>query len=626
MTVEPSNQLIGYWVQAMQACEPFARMDKSHLHALAACGQERYAAPGALILGPDLGVPQELCWIRQGSVIGYPQGMEDQPFELEAGSLWPVAALLAERPVRTRYVARDDCFYFCFEWTRVQQLMARSTALADHLRELGLSLLQASARQLRLQLQARYQQAVRLEQPLSSLPDKEVLTLPESATLQQAMEAMHLRRVGSVLLTDASGHLSGILTRDDVIGRVVLPRLSLDEPVSRVMSQPVEALESTRSQEDAAVLMSRRSIRHVPVLRGSRVINLVSERDLFSLQRQSLRHAGALVSQARSVADLKSAAGAIRALAVQLLAQGTAPVALTRLLSDLNDKLTVRVIEVVLAQRGLTEGAFCWVALGSEGRQEQTIATDQDNALVFASDQPALDRPRWQSFARQVNETLDACGFPLCRGGIMASSEAWCHTLPEWRQLSANWIERGAPEDLLKSAVWFDLRALYGPAAWIDELRQDFLARVKANPRFIRQWVEQHLQTGVALNWFGGLATENTGGRETLDIKHAGTAIAVEAARILALTCGLSCTSTVERLQYAGRQLGIPEAEYQGWVTAFMYLQTLRLRQQILATDAPDLANRLDAAHLNLVDRQMIKSAFRAIRTLQQRLQMDHMR
>lgn len=230
MTVEPSNQLIGYWVQAMQACEPFALMDRGHLHALAACGQERYAAPGALILGPDLGVPQELCWIRQGSVIGYPQGMEDQPFELEAGSLWPVAALLAERPVRTRYVARDDCFYFCFEWTRVQQLMARSPALADHLRELGLSLLQASARQLRLQLQARYQQAVRLEQPLSALPDRDVLTLPESATLQQAMEAMHLRHVGSVLLTDASGRLSGILTRDDVIGRVVLPRLSLDEP------------------------------------------------------------------------------------------------------------------------------------------------------------------------------------------------------------------------------------------------------------------------------------------------------------------------------------------------------------------------------------------------------------
>lgn len=186
------------------------------------------------------------------------------------------------------------------------------------------------------------------------------------------------------------------------------------------MSHPVQALDETRSLEDAAVLMNTQRIRHVPVLREGRVVKLVSERDLFGLQRHSLWHVGGLIRQANTVPELRNAAAAIRSLAVQLMAQGTATESLTRLLSDLNDQLTVRIIQVVKQASDLSGQPFCWVALGSEGRQEQTIATDQDNVLIYMSEQADADRPRWQAFARQVNDILDACGYPLCRGGIMA--------------------------------------------------------------------------------------------------------------------------------------------------------------------------------------------------------------
>lgn len=626
MTIQPSGQLIDQWIQALKGHEPFSRMERQHLIRLICSGRERYAAPGACLNAPEDGVPQQLCWLRQGVVIGYPQDTPERAFELDAGSLWPVSALLADRPVRTRYVVRDDCFYFVFPWVQVQELMAQSPVLSEHLHQLGWSLLKVSQQQLQQQLQSHYQQAVRLEQSLSALPEKNVLCMPETVGLHDALAAMHERQVGSVLLTDARAHLCGILTREDVIGRAVLPQLAPETPVSQVMSHPVVSIDSTQTLEDAAVLMSQHGIRHLPVLRGERVVNLVSERDLFSLQRQSPRHVDALLQQARSLIELQRVAQAIRELAGQLMAQGVAPLTMTRLLSDLNDKLTARTIVWVLGQAGLSDRRFCWVALGSEGRREQTIATDQDNALVFESEHPDADRPRWLAFARQVNEALAECGFPLCRGGIMASTPAWCHTPSEWRQMAADWIERGTPEDLLNTAIWFDLRAIFGQAAWVDALRQDCLQQVQANPRFLRQWVEQHLRSGVALNWLGGLATESVHGRDTIDIKHAGTAIVVDAARILALSCGLSATSTSERLHQAGRQLGIPEAEYQGWVTAFSYLQTLRLRQQLLASDAHADLNRIDIDQLNTVDKQTIKWVLRSIRSLQQRLQLDYIR
>ncbi|MFM8866240.1 MAG: DUF294 nucleotidyltransferase-like domain-containing protein [Limnohabitans sp.] len=611
------------WLQEMLASEPFARMETAHVLALAMSGQAGHAAAGTTILDPGTGVPPSLYWIWQGGVAGYPDGMEASPFELEVGSLWPVGALLAERAVRTRYVAREKCAYVRFPWTQVRKIMALSPALANHLTQLGLTLLEASRGLLLEQLKDCHQQTVRFEQPLSAVPDKPVRTLPDTATLLQVLQAMHQPPAGAVLLTDTDGGLSGILTRDDVIGRVVLPRLSLDEPVSKVMSQPVEALDSTRSLEEATVLMISRQIGHLPILREGRVVNLVSEHDLFTLQSQGLRHLRALINQAYTVPELRNAATAIRALAAQLIAQGISPESLTRLHSQLNDQLTVRIIDVVHERSVLPRQKFCWVALGSEGRREQTIATDQDNALIFMSEQPTLDRARWQALARQINDTLDACGYPLCRGGIMASTADWCRTPEEWSSLAAEWIERGAPHDLLNAAIWFDMRVLHGPLEWTEALRQDYVARLQVNPRFFRQWVEQHLHAGVAINWLGGLATETVDGCETIDIKHAGTAIVVDAARIMAMRCGLACTSTVDRLQQAGRQLGIPASEYQGWVTAFSYLQALRLRQQMRSEGSATDANRIATASFNQVDRQFIKQALNAIRTLQTRLRLD---
>ncbi len=623
---KPSVHLLSYWGEALRRHEPFASLTQEQVRTLVLSAREQYAAAQTLLLQPEDGIPSRLCWIRQGSLIGQPLASEQEVFELEAGSLWPVGALIGQRPVRTRYLAREDCFYLSFPWDRVQAVMAQSPVLNRYLHQQAASLQEASSRQLRLALMSRQQHDAGLERPLSVLPAKPVLCMPDQTRLRQALLAMQSQQVGSVLFTGPDGRLSGILTRHDLLEQVVLPGHSLEAPAAEVMRQPVHAIDVTDTLAEAATRMVRLGIRHLPVMRAGQVVNILSERDLFHLQQKTLRHVGTRVQAASTTEELTHAAAAIRELAAHLLAQGTAPQVLTPLISDLNDKLTRRIIRQALAHFGLSAHKMCWLALGSEGRQEQTIATDQDNALIFESETPERDRSRWQALARQVNETLDACGYPLCKGGVMASTAAWCRTLQEWKALSAQWMEQGSPADLLQSAVLFDLRALHGRAEWAQALQQHMLERVRATPRFLKQWVENHLQTGVALNWHGGLAAETVDGQDVIDVKLAGTAIVVDAARILALACGLMDTSTADRLQKAGRQLGIPESEHQGWVTAFFYLQALRLKQQILTPCAHAGANRVPIHELNLVDRQMLKAAFRAIRSLQQRLQLDYVR
>ena len=242
--------------------------------------------------------------------------------------------------------------------------------------------------------------------------------------------ALHpARRIGSIVVADAAGRVEGILTRYDVLGRIALPGVSLDTPVAQVMVQPVHTLSAEHTAQDAALLMSRHGIRHVPVTRGGRLVGLVSERDLFAMQRLSLKQVGTAIRAAADVPTLRLVAQDIRRFARNLLGQGVQARQLTELISHLNDVLTARLVELVARQRGLNLERACWLAFGSEGRGEQTIATDQDNGLAFDSPSPDADRPAWQALGHEVNQRLADCGYPLCSGGVMAGARRFQATL-----------------------------------------------------------------------------------------------------------------------------------------------------------------------------------------------------
>ena len=628
MSAQPSHQLLEHWVASLLDHLPFARMERSHVQQLALAAYERYFAPEAVIVSPAAPI-EHLIFLRQGRALGR-RASAVQPhdvFELEAGSLFPVAALLAGRRVSSTYSALDDCFCLFIPWAAASAVMSASAPWADFLNQRMLAFLEDSRRRWRQELQAQVQQQRNLESAIAELPERQPISRPAAAPLSEVLGLMHAQKVGSVLLTDEQGALSGILTRNDVLGRVTLAELPLHTPASQIMSQPVLTIEAGCTVFDAALMMSRHGLRHLPVTDRGRLISVISERDLFALQNQSIKHVSGAIGQAQGLEQLQHAAARIRAFAAHLMAQGVQSRPLTRLISQLNDSLAERVIALALQRHGLSAQQMCWVALGSEGRGEQTISTDQDNALIFESSDPARDQPAWLAFAADVNHTLDACGYPLCTGGVMASNPLCCLTLAQWGARFAQWIEQGSPEDLLKASVIFDFRALAGRADWLAGLGQQVRQQAQQTPRFLAQWARNHLARSAPLNWHGGLDTHRDAeGHEVIDIKLAGTALLVDAARILAFAQGVDAVSTVERLERASARLGIPESEYRGWVTAFDYLQLLRLRHQLEPGLDPRKANSLRVDALNLVDRQILKASFAAIRGLQQRLELDYVR
>ena len=466
------------------------------------------------------------------------------------------------------------------------------------------------------------------EAPLSTLLGRTPVAVGPDVPVREGLERMRRERVGSVVVTDEEGHPLGILTQHDLLARIVLrepaPDLSTT-PMREVMSAPVLALEVHARVADAVLAMSRHGIRHVPLTWDGRLVGVVSERALFALQRQSLGGLGTALRSAGDVATLQSLAPQVRALARRLQAQGVGATTLTALVSHLNDLLCARLVELQAAFLGLDLRRACWVAFGSEGRGEQTVATDQDNGLVLADGVDEAEQQRWLACGRLVNEALDACGFALCKGGIMAGQARCCLRQGQWQARFEHWMARGDPQDLLEASIFFDMRPVAGDAALVAPLRQAVTQQAPRHPRFLRLLAENSLRLKPALAWHGGLETEADAAGRHVDLKLHGTAVFVDAARLLALAAGVQALGTGERLVQAGASLGVPEHEREGWARAFEVLQMLRLRVQVQAGDGP-ATNRVDVDKLDDIDRQLLREAMKVARRLQQRLALDWLR
>jgi CBS domain-containing protein len=282
-----------------------------------------------------------------------------------------------------------------------------------------------------------------------------------------------------------------------------------------------------------------------------------------------------------------------------LLAQGVGAEALTAMVSALNDVLSQRLLELAVARRELP-GSYCWLALGSEGRMEQTFATDQDNALMFAPDGDAEQARRvFLELAAEVNRDLDACGFPLCKGEVMAGNPRWCLTPQEWRRVFDDWIRNNDAQALLNASIFFDFRALWGDARLVGALRESVLEQTRANRTFCRAMAETALQVRPPLGLLADFSAQD------IDLKGLGARPIVDAARVLALAQGIAETGTAARLRAAGES---------ATVDAFHYIQSLRLKH----------GNRVRVSALGKIDRRILKEAFRQAALLQERLRLDY--
>lgn len=611
---------------------PFDRMKPEHVAFLVERLRPLRFAPGEAVTDPRAGPAEWFYILREGRIRGEDadEAPEGEAWDLVEGDCFPIGALSENRPVRHAQRAEGEVVCLTMNRAAFEALRDLSPAFAGHCASRLSGLMGQAARQAQAEA-ARDLGDGALTLPLTERVLRPPVTTPPGTPLAEALRTMADRRLGSVVVTDADQRPLGIFTLKDLLNRVALPGLPLDTPISTVMTPSPKSLPRTAFAFEAAMAMAHAGIQHVCIVEDGRLVGVVSERDLFSMQRVGLVTLSKSIQRAQDIDELRRLGADIHQLVAQMVAQGMKVGQITQIITLLNDQIVERVIDLTIAAIGAPEGlSFTWLAFGSEGRREQTLKTDQDNGILFLPPEgmgAEVARARLLPFADRVNVALDAVGFALCAGNIMARNPECCLSDREWRARFLRWVTSSTPENLLNASIFFDFRPVWGPGGPAEGLRAWLLGVIADNALFRRHMAANALRNGPPLGgMFRDFRLSGAGAEaDTIDLKANGVTPFVDAARILALGQRIGATSTVARLQGAAAAKAVDAGDAAAWIDAYDHIRFLRMRCNAEQAQAGGpLGNRLDPSRLNDLDRRILRESFKEARHLQQKLALDY--
>ncbi len=616
-------------MEFLQKFPPFNQMDIAHLAFLVERCQLRFYAAGESIIKPSDGPVEHFFIVKQGRVVGErphsARGGSETTFEITRGECFPLAALIGERATRTEHLAGEDSFCLLLPRTAFVRLFSLSSPFRDFALRGVSSLLDQVNQQAQMRAAESLGAQYSLDTRLAELAMRQPITCPPEMPLHQAVRLMHEQQVGSIVITNERQQPLGIFTLRDLRRAIAETRSDLEQPIGELMTPRPFHLPPGASAFDAALAMTERHIAHVCLVENGSLCGVVSERDLFALQRVDLVHLARTIRHAGTLETLVALRSEIRLLVDRMLAHGASSSQITQLITLLNDHMLCRVIELELDAHGHPGVSFSWLCFGSEGRREQTLHTDQDNGILFqAASREEADaaRRRLLPMARRINQDLAQCGFSLCPGKIMASNPELCLSQAEWSRRFAGFIREANPENLLGSSIFFDLRAVWGAPEGCEALRREVLAEVAQNSAFQRLMAENALRNRPPVGHFRDFVVARKGAeKDTLDLKVQGLTPFVDGARLLALAHDVAAVGTLERLQALMASGVIAEQDGAAYIEAYHFIQLTRLQQhQLQARQGLAFSNRLDPDQLNHLDRRILRESFRQAQRLQAQL------
>ncbi len=445
------------------------------------------------------------------------------------------------------------------------------------------------------------------------------VTAPPTTTIQEAAQLMTRERVSALLITDER-LLVGIITDRDLRSRCIAQGISCTQPVTAIMTRTLHKVTPDTPAFEALINMTRYNIHHLPVVDSGGVQGIISTTDLIRYQSANAIYSVGSVRKCQSVAELVQASAELPELQVQLVAAGASAYQLGQAISAVTDAITRRLLELGEAQFGPAPVPYVWVAGGSQGRREQTVHSDQDNALLLSDDyQPEAHGSYFTQLAQFVTDGLNACGFVNCPGGIMASNPQWRQPWRVWRQYFDDWIMRVDRKAAMLATNFIDMRAIYGDEMLHARLHAEVLRQAKENKIFLAYMATNALSTRPPLGFFRNFVLIGEGDHaNSFDLKLRGILPVINLARIYALSAGIPEINTVERLKAAADAHSLSQEGADNLEDAFEFIGTLRARhqaQQIKQGIAPD--NYVTPEELTPLERNHLKDAFGAISDLQ---------
>ena len=465
-----------------------------------------------------------------------------------------------------------------------------------------------------------------LNQPVSSITQEKLIFCTSGTTIQSAAELMSRHKCSSILIKSDQNIFVGIVTDNDLRQKVIASGLDIQNPVEKIMSFPLQTISAQALVFEALMRMMQENYKHLGVTGPEdEVIGIITNKDVLAAQGKSPLFLIREISTAGSIEALKQQYQLLPGVIQGLISNGAKARNLTRLITTISDAILNKVIAFALEKNGSAPCAFAFMVMGSEGRKEQTLKTDQDNAIVF-EDVAGVPAETVQPYFLKLGQTictwLNDVGYDFCKGNIMANNPKWCQPLSAWKEYFLSWIRVAESDDLLNSTIFFDFRCAHGKLELVSELRSSLMDALSEWPFFFRFMAQNAQHFKPPIGFFRNFIVESKGEhRDAFDIKKVMVPI-VDFARIYALKHGLSETNTQERLHQLFMRKKLAWDTYNEMEHAYSFLMQLRFARQINALmvekTAPD--NYINPKKLSRIEQTMLKEIFSRIDNMQKEI------
>jgi len=456
---------------------------------------------------------------------------------------------------------------------------------------------------------------------VSQLITRPPVTIDAAANIQEAARKMVDERVSAILVMDEGG-FCGITTDRDFRQRVVARGLSVDTSIRDIMSGDPISIDAGDLAYEAALTMMQNKIHHLPVTENGKLIGMVSRSDFMRIETEHPLYLVNDIAKQTTVEGIVDACKRLPALIASQISADADGEQLGKFITTITDSVSQQLCRIAESELGSPPCTYAWVALGSQGRHEQSARSDQDNALVLDDSATEADDEYFKALARIVNDGLDACGYVYCPGDVMASNPKWRQPLATWKKYFNQWITVPEEMALMHANIFFDLRCVYGDSGLVDELKESIRGDAKRNELFLALMAKNAMNFQPPLGFFRQFVLEKSGEhKNTLDIKKHGIMPIVEIARIRALAAGEIRITTRNRLRAAAAAGEITEPDAASLIDALDFIEKLRVEhqnRQLHAGKRPD--NHLSPADLSSLVRQNLKSAFNQVSVSQSAL------
>ena len=451
---------------------------------------------------------------------------------------------------------------------------------------------------------------------IASVIKRNVLFCGANNSIKDAAILMKQHQCSSILIKQ-EGKFIGITTDQDFRNKVVAADLKSSNPISDIMSYPLISISKHSSVFEAFIKIMKTGVKHLAVINNENdAIGVISNSDLINAQGKLPFLFIKEINKAVSYEEISNKQKQLPQSIYTLINEGAKAQNINNFVTAITDAILEKLIKFAIQEIGQPPVKFAFMVMGSEGRKEQTLKTDQDNAIIFEDVQEeeleSVNR-YFLKLGEHVCNMLDKTGYDFCKGDIMAKNPKWCQPVSIWKKYFKEWIYNASPETLLQTSIFFDFRFGYGDISLVNELREslfDFLGNRKV---FFRYMAENTSQFRLPIGFFGNFIVKSKGKfKNTFDIKGA-MMLVVNFARTYALQNKIFATNTMERLELLYKKNVISESDYNDISYSYSYMMNLRFINQIhgIINEGREPNNNINPKKLSRIEQQTLKEIFK---------------